>query len=134
MTNTIFFLLMSVLMLNFSFGSMTFFSIHRTFNNLYRGTLESSISFIDKDGNQCEPYFKQKELERNVEEYFSFTLPRFVKEYYVSYFYFDNETMAYCTSDYCYNVKISLKAHINSLFDYELAHIYSISKGSLYVE
>lgn len=132
MTNCIFFVIISTFLMSYSYGSMCFFSIHRTFINLYRGVLESSILTLDKEGNPIYPYFDQDILEKNVSSYFSYSLPRFVKEYYVSYFYFNDENMAFCVSDYCSNVKISLKASINSFFTYENAKEYYISKGSLY--
>ena len=134
MTNTIFFTLMTILTINFSFGTMSYFSIHRTFLGLYRATFETSINFFNRDGNECDPYFNKKALEKNVDDYFSYSLPRYVKEYKIGIYYFDEDTYSYCTNEYCYNVKISLSARISSLFNYENARVYSIRKGALYVE
>ena len=117
------------LFLNFSFGCMTFSSVHRSFNLMYRGLFESVMSTIDEYGEPA-AYFAKDKLEESVKEYLAENMPHFVKKYEVSYYYFYEDNGLVCTSDYCTAIKISLRADINMFFHYEKAMNYYVSEGN----
>lgn len=132
MTNSIFMVLILTLIINFSFGSINFFGVHRSFMLLFRGTIENSISCIDESGLPCRPFYKKNLLEKNVEDFFASSLKRYTSGYIVSYFYL-NDDSSYCIDDVCYSVKISLKATINLMFTYEKARSFHIvESGAIY--
>ncbi len=127
----VFYCVMLAMFLNFSFGCMTYSSVHRTFSLMYRGLFESVSSTIDEDGEPS-AYFNQDKVETKVKEYLDNNLPRYVKSYEVSYYYFYEENGLVCSSYNCTALKISLKANINSFIHYEKAMNYYISEGSLH--
>ncbi len=129
MTNLIFFTIIASIMLNFSFGVMNYSGINRTFELAVKGPLEMSCLTLDNSATEVAPYFYRDFLEENVELYFAMNLPRYTKEYTTAYYYFnDEEDRSYCTSKYCRGVKISLKAKINTFFEYENAKEFYVKK------
>lgn len=126
MANSIFFVIVLSLFLTYSFGSISFFGVNRSFSLMYKGVLENSCSYVDEGGNSCAPYFDKEKLIDNVERYFELNLPRYVSTYSTSYFFFNVEDGSYCTSKVCRGVKISLKSEINYMFHYEKAKEYRI--------
>ena len=127
MENLIFFSLIFSLFINFSFGAMNFSGVNRTFLSMYRGLLESSVAYVDKNGNLVEPYFDKVTLRNYVESYFEENLTRYVTHYEASIYYFNKEDDTLCTSDYCPSVKISLDCEINYFFHYSKARNFYIN-------
>ncbi len=129
MTNCVFFLVLATLMLNFSFGAMNYSGINRTFELAVKGPLESSCLILDMDANQVVPYFYKTKLEENMEYYFAMNLPRYTSDYTTAYYYFnDGEDRSYCSSKYCRGVRISLKAKVNSFFEFKKAKDFYVKK------
>ncbi len=129
MINTVFYLIIATLFLNFSIGSIEYFGVNRTFMLMYKGVLENSLVSIGSDGEQIEPYFDQNKLVELSEQYFQNNLPRYVNHYTTSYLFYNYDENSYCVGKYCYSVKISLKAEINMIFHYEKARVFNI-KGN----
>ena len=128
MENIIFFTLLFSLFLNFSMGAMSFSGINRTFQNMYRGVIESSIAFVNDEGEPTEAYFKKDVLENYVANYFEENLTRYVTHYKATIYYFDKENQVVCTSQYCQSVKISLDCEINYFFHYTKARNFYINQ------
>lgn len=129
MTNLIFFTVIASIMLNFSFGVMNYSGINRTFELAVKGPLEASCLTLDNSANEVMPYFYREFLEQNVELYFAENLPRYTRDYTTAYYYFnDADDHSYCTSKYCRGVKISLRAKINSFFEYKNAKEFYVKK------
>lgn len=129
MTNCVFYLFMFAYFVNYAFGSINYFGVHRTFMLLYKGVIENSCMTIDQSGSAVRPYFSKEELKREVEEYFEENLKRYVAHYTVNYYFYNTSDKSYCTSDYCRAVKISLKANINIFFKYEKAREFYVVGG-----
>lgn len=130
MLNCMFFALILVLFTNFSFGAISFSGIDRSFQLMYKGVIEASVLRVDEHGKPCRPYISKKLLEENAEYYFANNISRYVTHYKTSYFYFNLEDESYCSSSYCYGVKISLAAEINNLFSYNKARNYYVVNSS----
>lgn len=127
MTNTIFYILMFSVFASFSIGSINYFGVNRTFMLMYKGVIESSLKTVDKNGLPVSPYFDRDALKANVELYLSNNLPKYVDEYTVNYYYFDPIDKTYTTDEYVRAVKISLKAYINNLYQYEKAREFYVN-------
>ncbi len=126
MTNCIFFIFILSFFLNFSFGTINFSGIDRTFQLMYKGVLENSFVAFDEYGTPCDPYFDKELLQDNVEQYLGVNLPRYTTNYITAYYYFNEDDYSYCTSNICRGVRISLKAEINYLYHYEKARNFYI--------
>lgn len=116
------------LFLSFSFGCMSFSSVHRTFSLMYRGLFETVTATIDESGEPS-AYFNKNKVEEYVTEYLANNLTKYVTNYEVSYYFFYEDSGLVCTSGNCTALKISLKADINYIFHYEKAMNYYISEG-----
>lgn len=127
MENLIFFTLIASLFINFTFGAMKLSGVNRTFLSMYKGILESSVAYVDKDGYPIKPYFLQDTLEDYVTNYLDKNLTRYVTHYEASIYYFNKEDETICTSEYCQAVKISLKCDINYFFHYSKARNFYIN-------
>ena len=128
MLNAYAFVFITTLIMTFSLGSINYFGIHRSFQLLYRGVIESSIDFFIRDDYEHIYYFDQEKLESNVTQYLERNITRYTHKYDVSFYYFNAEDESYCTS-YCQSVKISLRADLNILFHYEKARSFTILRG-----
>ena len=127
MEHLIFFSLFFTLFLNFTFGAMRFSGVNRTFLSMYKGVLESSIAYVDEDGNAISPYFIKDTLVDYVDHYLEDNLTHYVTHYEASVYFFNEEDDTICTSEYCQAVKISLECEINYLFHYSKARNFYIN-------
>ena len=128
MTEMIFYVLMFSFFLNFSFGCMTYSSVHRTFNLMYRGLFECALASIDEDGTPG-AHFDELKVEEYVPAYLRENMPKEVTYYTVSYYYFEEESGLVCTNHFCSALKISLKCEFNHFFKYEKAMNLFVSEG-----
>ena len=127
----IFYVLMFSFFLNFAFGCMTYSSVNRTFNLMYRGLFECALASINEEGNPG-AHFDEKKIEEFVPLYLEENMPKEVTSYTVSYYYFDEESGLICTNHFCNAFKISLKCDINYLFHYEHAMNFYVREGNLH--
>ena len=128
MTEMIFYAIMFSMFISFSFGCITFSSVHRTFSLMYRGLFECATSTIGEDGEPT-AYFNKEKVSEYVITYLDDNLPRYVTGYEVSYYYLYEDSGLVCTSNQCSAVKISLKTDISYIFHYEKAMTFYISEG-----
>ena len=112
-------------------GAINFSGVNRTFLSMYKGVLESSVAYLDKDGKAISPYFLKETLRDYVEAYLDENLTRYVTHYEATIYYFNKEDETLCTSEYCQNVKITLKCDINYFFKYEKARNFYILDNNL---
>ena len=128
MGNLIYYALMFVLFLQFAFGAIDYSGVNRTFLNMYRGVVETTLITIDDSGEPTFPYIDEVTLKRNVDEYFKENLTRYVTHYTTGIYYFDLEDELMCTTHHCSGVKITLKADINYFFHYENAKSFYVKE------
>ena len=132
MLNSIYYVVVMIISLMFSIGCINFSGVHRTFQLVFRGLIESSIVIIgDEEGNYIEPYFDEEILVRYLSDYFEENIKRYVSSYEASYYFFDKDSGLICTEHNCTALKVSLKADFNYFFHYEKAKNYYIVEGKL---
>ena len=128
MANLIYFTFIASLFINFTFGSMTFFSVNNIFNLIEHGPLEASLILLPNSEDVIDPMFNNFLLEENVNKYLLNNLPNYVDKYSVSFLYL-NEDGSYNLAEYSKTVKISLKVTLQSFFKFEKAKIFSVGKS-----
>ena len=128
MANLIYFTFIASLFINFTFGSMTFFSVNNIFNLIEHGPLEASLILLPNSEDVIDPMFNNSLLEENVNKYLLSNMPNYVDKYSVSFLYL-NEDGSYNLTEYSKTVKISLKAILPSFFKFEKAKIFSVGKS-----
>ncbi len=131
MLNVIFYALIASISLNFTSGCINYSGVHRTFQLVFKGVIESSITILGEEGEYIEPYFNEEKLVKNLGEYLKNNLSRYVTNYDTSYYFFDVDSGLVCTDHVCRGLKVSLKADFNIFFHYEKAKNYYIVKGKL---
>ena len=125
MTNCIFYAMFFALFLNVSLGSLRASQINRVFMSIYKGMLEASVLTIDDGGEPVEPYYNKTRLEQYVHDYLDKNISRYTTDYTITTKYYVKDSDKVCTS-FCRKVKVSLKAKINLLFDYEKSQTFTI--------
>ena len=132
MLNSIYYVIIMILSLTFSVGCINYSGVHRTFQLVFKGLIESSIVIIgEEEGNYVEPYFNEEVLVNYLSSYFEENIKRYVSNYEASYYFFNQESGLICTNHQCSALKVSLKADFNYFFHYEKAKNYYIVEGKL---
>ena len=133
MINCIFFGLFFCLFLSFSFGGMTYSSIHRSFLNMHKSMLEVSIVTIGNDGTDVDPYFHEPTLENYVVNYLKDNIGKYCPTYKANIIYFDADTKAINTNHHANGVRISISGDINTFYTYKHAREFTIdSRGDIH--
>ena len=128
MTNCIFYTLFFTLFLNISVGSLKYSQVHRTFMSIYKGMFEACTLTVDTNGEPITPYFNMDKMKNYFDNYFKVNLEKYTKDYKVSYTYIGGTNSFICRSE-CRTLEITLKAKINTFFNYEKTQIYTIRDG-----
>ena len=84
MANLIYFTFIASLFINFTFGSISFFSVNNIFNLIEHGPLEASLILLPNSEDVIDPMFNNILLEENVNKYLLNNLPNYVDKYSVS--------------------------------------------------
>jgi len=129
MINCLFFALCFSLFITFSFGGMTYSTIHRSFLNMQKSILEVSVVTIGDDGNDTDPYFNEPVLEKYVVDYLKENVEKYSPNYKASIVYFDADTKQINTNHHADGVRLSLSANINFFYSYQHAREFTIDGG-----
>lgn len=105
--------------------------INKTFINMPISILENSIPLLQEDNKTFIAYFDKDDLKRNVDDYLSKDLKRYVSKYQVEYYYYDLDTDLICKSEYCGGVQITLNCKIMNLFNYKKTMFYEIKDNTI---
>ena len=131
MLNCIFYSLFCALFLDLSFGSLRYSQINRAFMSSYRGMFEACVVTVGDDGNPIYPYFSQPRLASYISKFIGEKVNRYATNYTLDVVFYLQDGTTKCTStDLARNVKISLDASINFLFNYSSQKSFSISDRS----
>ena len=75
-------------------------------------------------------YFDKTKLNSNVNEYLQSKLPKLMKDYSYSLYYYNQEDQSICTSDECNAVEVTVSGHYAYNFSYTRSVCYEIHKGA----
>ena len=118
MPNIMFSLLIAILSLHFFTVTYRLNGVHRTLFNIPISLFESSIPLVD-DSPDPNLYFLKEQLEEKLNSYFASQLKKYVSNYSISYYYYNQEDDSICRDDYCTSLEINLKASIVLNFEYD---------------
>ena len=118
MPNIMFSLLIGILSLHFFTVTYRLNGVHRTLFNVPISIFEASIPLVKENENPT-LYFDKKVLEASLDSYFSNQLKKYVSDYSLSYYYYNQEDYSICRDDQCTSIEINLKARIVLDFEYD---------------
>lgn len=126
------FLVLLLTILGFSFFSVTtkITGINRVMMNMPKELFQTSIPLIQDD--EFIAYYDKKALESNVTGYLNKHLKKFVSEYTIDFYYYNQLDESMCISEMCDAVEVSLSANIVFEYRYERTMFYEIKKGNSY--
>lgn len=75
-------------------------------------------------------YFDKTTLENKLDEYFQTNITRLVNEYTVSYSYYNTSYQGICMSDQCDQVRVTLTANIDGLYNFRRTMEYYLGEGN----
>ena len=118
MPNIMFSLLIGVLSLHFFTVTYRLNGVHRTLFNVPISIFEASIPLVEESENPS-LYFSKEVLEEKLDTYFANQLKKYVSNYSLSFYYYNQEDYSICRDDQCTSLEINLKARIVLDFEYD---------------
>ena len=111
-------LLIGVLSLHFFTVTYRLNGVHRTLFNVPISIFEASIPLVEESENPS-LYFSKEVLEEKLDTYFANQLKKYVSNYSLSFYYYNQEDYSICRDDQCTSLEINLKARIVLDFEYD---------------
>ena len=120
---------LSVFVMVLSFNCFTFTyrynGINRTFMEMPRSLLETSIPLVDEE-DEYTAHFDRDELTNNLTYYFDSHLSKYTDDYQLQYYFSNTGDESMCLTDYCTAVEINLKAKVLFFSEYDKTMRYEI--------
>lgn len=111
MENMIFSLMIAVMSLQMFTMTYRINGVNRTLFHIPLGIFESAIPLLTPNYD-LDIYYDKEVLEQSLTYYFDSNLHKYVNDYTLSYYYYNQEDESICVSDKCTAVEITLKADI----------------------
>lgn len=99
--------------------------VNRLVVGLPMSLFESSIPLVDESENST-LFFDKEVLESNVQAYFQEYVAQYLKEFTLSYYYYNQADESYCTATQCDAVQVSVEARVILTFQYHRTMFYEI--------
>lgn len=117
MGNIIFSLTLAVLSLQFFSTSYCLIGLNRVMMNIPISIFETSIPLVQ---NVDDPiiYYNQEVLEDKLTHYFEKSVTKYCDRYFLSYYYYNQDNHAFCLSEQCDAVEITLFAKVMGITEY----------------
>ena len=120
---------LAIFVMVLSFNCFTFTyrynGINRTFLELPRSLLETSIPLATYE-DELIVHFDRDEITNNLTYYFDSHLPKYTDEYHLNYYFSNTGDESMCLTDYCTAIEINLKAKVFFLSEYDKTLRYEI--------
>ena len=110
---------------NFFIFSYQINGINRLVFGVPLSLVESSIDLYDIADNEW-AHFDKETLEDKLTSYFACSMKHYVDDYTLDFYYYNNTNYAYCTSDKCGGIEITLKADLTLNYHYSKTIFYEI--------
>ena len=111
-------LLIAILSLHFFTVTYRVNGAHRTLFNVPISIFETSVPLVS-DEEEPTLYFAKSELEDKLNSYFAFHLHKYVSDYTINYYYYNQQDFSICKTNQCTSLEINLKATIVLNFKYD---------------
>ena len=116
-----------VIVLSFNFFAISYqiSGINRLILGAPLSLFETAIIMYDID-EKYGPYFDKEQLVENITYYFAYHMPRYTKDYELSYYYYNIEDHSLDMSDEVKAVEVSITANIVLSYQYQKTMYYEI--------
>ena len=116
-----------VIVLSFNFFAISYqiSGINRLVLGAPLSLFETAIIMYDID-ETIGPYFDKEQLVNNITYYFAYHMPRYTKDYALSYYYYNVEDHSLDMSDEVKAVEVNLTANIVLSYQYSKTMYYEI--------
>ena len=120
---------LSVFVMVLSFNCFTFTyrynGINRTFMEMPRSLLETSIPLVDDDEEFIVHFYKEELIDK-LTYYFDTHLDKYTDDYQVNYYFSNTGDESLCLTHFCTAVEINLKAKVLFFSEYDKTMRYEI--------
>ena len=108
--------------------SLQYFSLNFKIQGLNRAVISTPIELFYQDvlDDNNEAKFYTEELENHLNSYYQKSLTKYVKEYEVSYYFYNKEDGSLCLDMYCDGIEITVDAVIDITYTYHRVMYYEL--------
>ena len=112
----------------FAMFSFQFFILNFSIQGLNRAVVYTPIELltIDVTNRSDEVLFNVDDIEEHVLSYYENTLPRYTKNYEVSFYFYNADDNSMCLSKYCDAVEITVDADLILSYKYHRVMYYML--------
>ena len=112
----------------FAMFSFQFFTLNMSIQGLNRAIIYTPIELMMMDvsssGNTAR--FTADDIEEHLTKYYNKALTKYVKEYDISFYFYNREDESICTSTYCDGVEITIDAKLLLTYNYHRVMFYEL--------
>lgn len=112
----------------FAMFSFQFFTLNFAIQGLNRAIIYTPIELmmmdVSNDGSKVS--FTTNDIESHLLEYYDKTLTRYVKDYDISFYFYNRVDESICTSNYCDGVEITIDAKLLLTYNYHRVMFYEL--------
>lgn len=112
----------------FAMFSFQFFTLNFSIQGLNRAIIYTPIELmmmdVSSDGHKVS--FTTDDIESHLVEYYDKTLSRYVKDYDISFYFYNRDDESICTSNYCDGVEITIDAKLMLTYNYHRVMFYEL--------
>lgn len=111
--------------------SLQYFYINFTIQGLNRAVISTPIELFYQDIDPSEKIAKWnvEEMETTLNSYYDKTLSKYVKNYEVNYYFYDQYDKSMCVERYCTAVEISVDADVSVTYKYHRVMYYELYRS-----
>ena len=112
--------------------SFNFFMMSYQINGVNRLVLAMPISLYETSIDMYNineikgPKFDKKQLEKNIHNYFDYSMKNYTDDYSVSFYYYNPFDHSFCLSGSCHAVEVTVKANLILDYHYSKTMFYEI--------
>ena len=81
---------------------------------------------MDVSNNDNKVRFTTNDIESHLIEYYDKTLTRYVKDYDITFYFYNREDESICTSNYCDGVEVTIDAKLLLTYNYHRVMFYEL--------
>ncbi len=111
--------------------SLQYFTLNYSIQGLNRAIISTPIEIMYKSVQIFgeAPLFKKADFEMVVRSYYEEILPKYTKDYSVSFYYYNSSDGSMSLTDDCNGVEISINCKLNLTYNYYRVMFYEMSEA-----
>lgn len=110
--------------------SLQYFALNYSIQGLNRAILFTPIEIMYKgvSSSGSTPLIDRDEFEYIVMSYYDHSIPRYSKNYEVSFYYYNSSDQSMCLTDYCDGVEITIDCKLILTYEYHRVMYYEMKE------